>query len=404
MTRWGMIGILALAITACAESYKWKSDGPGAATDALVLPDWGTWSAADGSSGDDGSLPSPPPTNPPPDKLWKYPSDFPKLIDQGGNGKGELMIGFGGDPSLDQAGNRNALKKTPVILVHGNTATAYGSSLFPKGSDWDTGMQVVADHLRQAGYNASEIWAISYLGKGAKPQMDRSYSTNIEDFRTFTDAVRTYLGVKKVDIIAHSLGNGLVQGYLFGLKQRAGSKAAPNAKIEFDSANNRFDAIGTWVSLVGGNHGTGGANALTVPLWKTFSADTGEYAPGSLPEGSFDRNVHALQGVKDDTPFGSNDKQKQVSDTKGKDYRHASSLDNGAITYVALWASNELINNLSQDAGRLEGADLNKRYEWGAPNPLNSYALISEHCRFLRDKKIFDDFVGYLNRSGGPKP
>jgi pimeloyl-ACP methyl ester carboxylesterase len=403
MTRWSTICILAFTLAACPEPHNWKQDGASNQRgDAFVLPDWGTWSADgsdDSGSGGVGGGQLPPNS---PHELWKYPADFPKLKDTGGNGKGELMIGFGGDPTLDQAGNRAALKRTPVILIHGNTATAYGSSLFPKGSDWDTGMQVVADHLRQAGYNASEIWAISYLGKGAKPQMDRCYSTNIEDLRIFADGVRNYLGVKKVDFIAHSLGNGLVQGYLFGLKQRPGSKAAPNAKIEFDSNNHRFDAVGTWVSLVGGNHGTGGANTLTVPLWKVFSADTGEYAPGSLPEGSFDRNVHVFQGVKDDTPFGASNKQKQVSTTKGKDYRHESSLDDNKITYVALWSSNELIQNLSKDAGRLEGADLNKRYEWGPPNPLNSYALISAHCRFLRDKKIFNDFVGYLNRSGGP--
>jgi pimeloyl-ACP methyl ester carboxylesterase len=401
VTRPGTIVVctLALAITAC-DDRSWSVQDATPAGDSAPIPDLGRGGWLDQGGSEVADLTDL--SSPPSDKLWRYPKDFPRLIDRGGNGKGELMIGFGGDVTQDRQGNRAALKKRPVILVHGNTASAYGSSLAKKGGAWDTGMLVLNDNLRQAGYDASEIWAVSYLGKGAKPQMDRTYSTNVEDLRIFVDAVRKYLDVERVDIIAHSLGNGLVQGYLFGLKQRAGSKAAPKAKLVFDSGNHRFDTVGTWVSLVGGNHGTGGGNGLTVPLWNTFAQDTSEFAPGSMPAGAFDRNVHVFKGVKDDTPYGSKDKQGQKSVTKGKDYRHASSLDDGSITYVALWASNELINNLSADAGRLEGADLNKRYEWGPANPLDSFALISAHCRLLRDKQVFKDFVGYLDRSGGP--
>jgi pimeloyl-ACP methyl ester carboxylesterase len=89
--------------------------------------------------------------------------------------------------------------RTPVIFVHGNGGHAGHWSL-----DVPDGQFVnVRQHSLAAGYCARQLWAMSYDGAG-------SYSTyndvNVPDVYLFIKAVRRYLGVRKVDVVAHSLG------------------------------------------------------------------------------------------------------------------------------------------------------------------------------------------------------
>jgi pimeloyl-ACP methyl ester carboxylesterase len=128
-----------------------------------------------------------------------FPSDF-----------NNNLTGFGGDPSKNQAQHRAAIKKTPVILVHGNA----GNSAHPK---W--GMRMMAEFLKSNGYLDSEIWAMDYLGENnSRVVLDNVHIDHINALRTFVDRVRTYLGVSRVDFISHSLGCGMVNGYLRGLQ------------------------------------------------------------------------------------------------------------------------------------------------------------------------------------------
>ena len=87
-----------------------------------------------------------------------------------------------------------------------------------------------------------ELWALSYNGKSIKDlpaalQCRTDNSHNIPDLTAFVNAVLTYTGAPKVDLIAHSLGVTLVRAML---------KARP----EFSHA------VGKFVAIAGPNHGT----------------------------------------------------------------------------------------------------------------------------------------------------
>src|ERR1700738_4883258 len=115
------------------------------------------------------------------------------------------LTGFGGDRSKTQAQHRALLKKTPVVLVQGNA----GHSAHPK---W--GMVTMKGYLKGDGYQDCEIWAMDYLGENNSAQdVNDPHRNHIEQFSLFVDGVREYLGVKKLDFIAHSLGCGMVNAY-----------------------------------------------------------------------------------------------------------------------------------------------------------------------------------------------
>jgi pimeloyl-ACP methyl ester carboxylesterase len=305
-----------------------------------------------------------------------YPKDFPKLTDSGGSGAGQPIAGWGGDPSKDRAGNRAALKRTPVILIHGNGQSAFGSIIdFQTDFSWKS----MYRHLRGLGYVDSEIWSFSYLGRMVfMAQLDRPYSTNIDDVRSFIEAVRVYLGVKKVDIIAFSLGSGLAKGYMNGLQRDA----------SWDHSKNRADAVGTLVALGGGNYGLGKS-------YDMYAAIVGEM----LTDFPFEKKRHMFGATKDDTPYGPPVANQKVEGTafdapKWNDshYRGVTGLDNGAISYVALWAEGDLVDNNWDKTCRLWGADLNKGFKLGDG--------LGGHARLIHDKNVFDAFAPYLNRVG----
>jgi hypothetical protein len=66
------------------------------------------------------------------------------------------LTGFGGDRLKNKAQHRSSIRKTPVILVHGNAA----HSTHPK---W--GMETMKGFFKDTGYQDCEIWAMDYLGE-----------------------------------------------------------------------------------------------------------------------------------------------------------------------------------------------------------------------------------------------
>ena len=163
------------------------------------------------------------------------------------------LTGFGGDPSKNREKHRSAIRKTPVILVHGNA----GHSAHPK---W--GMQTMKSFLKElAGYDDTEIWAMDYLGENnTRLDLNDPHRNHIARFRTFADQVRDYLGVERLDFIAHSLGCGVVNGYLRGLQ--------PNG--EWDNSDHRLNVVSTFVSpaLRTGSVWVGQANSRPDPSSK----------------------------------------------------------------------------------------------------------------------------------------
>ncbi len=311
-----------------------------------------------------------------------YPLDFPKILDTGGLGQGDYIKGFGGILNSDKKINRNNVNKVPVILIHGNGASATGSAFdYFLNFSWNN----IRKWLKEKDYNDSEIWALSYLGEPATVQINSCLTSNINDVRSFIDAVLDYLNVDKVDIIAHSLGCALARGYLYGLQNNG----------TFDKNDNRFDKISTLVLLAGGNYG------LTANFFNSLAPffDGEDFVPGSPIESG----LHTYEGFLDDTPYGSNNIKNQRIEGAAKeshagltqdDYVGISPLDNGKITYVSLWAEDDAIDIQNDQTGRLKGANLNKGYDF-SKNPF--LMGMDAHAKILNSKEVFQDFYPYLN-------
>jgi pimeloyl-ACP methyl ester carboxylesterase len=277
-----------------------------------------------------------------------FPSDF-----SGG------LTGFGGDSTKNRAEHRAALRRTPVILVHGNAAHS---------SDPKFGMETMKRFLLDAGYQPAEIWAMDYLGAGnTQVKLDNPHRKHIELFRQFVDAVRTYLGVQKLDFIAHSLGCGMVNGYLRGL-QESGA---------WDHTQNRLEFCSTFVALAGATFGLG-------------LAGVGEFKSGSR----FEKESHLFNGIVDDTPRGSRTLAEQVAPVEA--WKLVTQLDDDSITYVAIIADDDFVDAQNQETGRRPGAHLNKRMNLGLG--------LDGHERIIKSSTVFNTFKPFLNKSPPPPP
>lgn len=178
----------------------------------------------------------------------RFPHAFPKLVD---SEWGFRLGGFGGKLANDVAyGVKHPSKPErhdPVIFVHGNTTDH---------ADW----YPVRDAFIAAGWNAADLWAISYNGVGSQngtdgtpnPRRDDEHlaypgydfgaritnnRVNKADLLAFVKAVMSYRKAPRFTIVAHSLGVTLARYML---------KAHPSMRKK----------LVAFVAIAGGNHGT----------------------------------------------------------------------------------------------------------------------------------------------------
>lgn len=274
------------------------------------------------------------------------------------------LTGFGGDPAKSQAQHRADIRKTPVVLVHGNASHS---------ADPTFGMLRMKAFLKAHNYRDCEIWAMDYLGENnTSAILVNVHVDHIDRLRLFIDKVREYLGVRKLDFIAHSLGCSMLNGYLRGLQ----------SDERWDYDDHRFDSAGTCVSLAGALSGLG-------------PVGIDEFRTGS----EFERNAHLFKVpggdgvVVDDTPFGASDVAQQLAPERR--WAAASAVDNDAVHYVALVARNDFVDRQHPDTGFQRGADLNKAFDLGPS--------IRGHEAIVKTQGVFDTFKAYLDRNP-PKP
>jgi pimeloyl-ACP methyl ester carboxylesterase len=268
------------------------------------------------------------------------------------------LTGFGGDASKNRDEHRKDIKKTPIILAHGNGANA-------TSQQW--GWQTMVGFLKEIGYRDSEIWAMDYLGEdNDQPIIPGAHRDHIDRFRKFVDSVREYLNVEKLDFIAHSLGCGMVNAYIKGLQSNGTWK----------QSDNRMDFVGTFVALAGGTYGLG-----------QFAQD--EFKTGS----DFERQSHVSKGTADDTPAGSTTPTEQISPVES--WKKTTALDNDESSYAAIIAVNDFVDMQYRDTSRREGADLNARYDLGY--------FLDGHEKVIKSKTVFNDFKIFLNKHA-PQP
>lgn len=294
------------------------------------------------------------------------------------------LTGFGGDPNMNREQHRKSIKRTPVILIHGNA-----SNVAHPQFGWIT----MKEHfLKPAGYQDCEIWAMDYLGENNfQTDMPAPVQNHIDNLRKFIDDVMAYLNVQRIDIICHSLGGMMTTAYMRGF----------NSDGTWDNSDNRLDKIGTAVFLATASHGLG-------------ENSVGEFQTG----GSFETKSHIFDGVKDDTPGGINDPKKMVDPDDESRTCQQKSRDNPDVTYpkemfspdegwkaatrldvptlppqivyVAIIAKDDFVDQQNKDTGLLVGAHCNKRFYLGPS--------IIGHEQILKQRGVFDAFKECLNK------
>jgi pimeloyl-ACP methyl ester carboxylesterase len=290
---------------------------------------------------------------------------------------------------MNKEQHRKSLKKTPVILIHGNAANVVHPMF-----GWTTMKQFLQakDIGGEGGYQDCEIWAMDYLGENNfQTDMPNPVQDHIDDVRDFIDSVMAYLNVQRVDIICHSLGGMMTTAYMRGF----------NSDGTWDNSNNRLDKVGTVVFLATASHGLG-------------ENSVGEFQTGS----NFETNSHIFKGVKDDTPRGVNDPNKMVGpNEESRTFQRKSKESQGAsapkemfvpergwkvtteqdvgtlppqVVYVAIIAEGDFVDQQNIDTGLLVGADFNRRFNLGPS--------IIGHEQILKQRGVFDAFKGYLSK------
>lgn len=122
---------------------------------------------------------------------------------------GVPVIGFGA---------AGAVKRTPVIFLHGNGGTPYDTGC----SRWSANTRAMAQFFSDSGYAPSELWGLGYQGTQCdlidRPAnmagLAHTHAANVPDLRKFVAAVLAYTGATRVDIVAHGMGVTLAREWM----------------------------------------------------------------------------------------------------------------------------------------------------------------------------------------------
>ena len=106
-----------------------------------------------------------------------------------------------GDSYGGKTSNSTPVNHQPVIFIHGNADKAVGTIYGQSG--WTQSL----NYFLNNGYTQSELYAITW---GDANPLNSANNNHKKDFvmrvRKFIEAVKTYTGASKVDIISHSMG------------------------------------------------------------------------------------------------------------------------------------------------------------------------------------------------------
>jgi pimeloyl-ACP methyl ester carboxylesterase len=143
---------------------------------------------------------------------------------------GRPVIGFGSATG--------AVEHVPVIFLHGNNDTPYPTECSQFGH-----VQDFAKFFLDQGYHPSELWGLGYQGDQCDLTRDNTLRSGISHtaaaavplLRQFVQAVLTFTGAKRVDIVAHSLGVVVAREWML--------------------QDNAYDKVRGLVAIDGPNHG-----------------------------------------------------------------------------------------------------------------------------------------------------
>ena len=171
-----------------------------------------------------GAAPAPAPASGPVGTT--LPDDFPVIVDRSLN---RPVLGFGA---------QGAVRRTPVVFLHGNNDTPFPTTCSALGNIHD-----FAQYFHDRGYALSELWGLGYQGDqcdlltSPPNRSSEAHSTvaNTPDVGAFIRAVLGYTGARQVDVVGHSLGTTVTR--------------------EWMRAERAWDLVRTLVAVDGPNHG-----------------------------------------------------------------------------------------------------------------------------------------------------
>ncbi|RCN40138.1 triacylglycerol lipase [Ancylostoma caninum] len=153
------------------------------------------------------------------------------------------------------------IRNEPVIFIHGNGDAALHAQA-PLATGWSRSIQ----YFMEQNYTEGELYATTWGDAWGTGSILDSYSTmhtcsNLLFLRRFIEAVISYTGARKVDVIAHSVGVVLARKALKG-----GSLIGTDGNCTLGPP--LTSKIDTFVGIAGPNYGLCVCQlAQTVPAW-----------------------------------------------------------------------------------------------------------------------------------------
>lgn len=140
--------------------------------------------------------------------------------------------------------NGTPVNRQPVIFIHGNSDLALGSNA------GQTGWTESIEYFLAQGYTKAELYATSWGPANALQSANQYHSKSYVTFiRNFIQAVKSYTGASKVDIITHSMGVTLTRK---AIKGGSGYDLANGGAYNLGSSLTYIDAF---VGIAGANWG-----------------------------------------------------------------------------------------------------------------------------------------------------
>lgn len=193
------------------------------------------------------------------------------------NGYGGYDFNRGGNSYGGKADAADAVVNQPVIFIHGNSDSALGQSTAFTG--WSNSI----NYFGSQGYKKSELYATTW-GDASPALSAYQYHSkpNLQKVRAFIQAVKTYTGAAKVDVVAHSMGVTLARKAILG-----GSANDSANGGSYNLGASLTSSVDTFVGISGANWGLVSCyqtNASTPTCGATNGLYPG-YAAGSPPYG-----------------------------------------------------------------------------------------------------------------------
>lgn len=136
-----------------------------------------------------------------------------------------------------------ALRRDPVVFVHGNSDRGLGGEL----DGWAEPLAA----FRAAGYEARELYTFTWGdGRAAAAPLQYHSRENLGRVRAFLEAVLAYTGARHVDVVGHSMGVTLARKAILG---GAASDALDGGA--YDLGPSLGARVDTFVGIAGGNRG-----------------------------------------------------------------------------------------------------------------------------------------------------